>query len=252
MREAGWPLQPCAVLRRLLAAQHEIELLWNRWKSASEGEGQVVFIVGEAGIGKSRLMRQFRERLAGTPHTWNECSGASYFQNTPFYPITDMLQHGFAQRGNESDEAKLGQLERDLELAGLKLPEAVPLVASMLNVPVGETYPPLTLSAEQKRKRLLATLAGWLFGAARAQPIVMAVEDLHWFDASTLELIQLLDRTGGEEPAAIVVHRATGVSGGMGAANASHALDPESIDRARCARARGTSSSYQGTVGGCS
>ena len=155
-----------------------------------------MFIVGEAGIGKSRLMRQFRERLAGTPHTWNECSGASHYQNTPFYPITDMLQQGFAQRGNESDEAKLRQLERDLELAGLKLPEAVPLVASMLNVPVGEKYPPLTLSPEQKRKRLLATLAGWLFGTARAQPIVMAVEDLHWFDASTLELMQLLIEQG--------------------------------------------------------
>jgi len=174
----------------------EIELLSSRWKSASEGEGQVVFILGEAGIGKSRLVQQFRQRLAGTPHTWNECSGASYFQNTPFYPITDMIQQGFSQRGNESDEAKLGQLERDLELAGMKLPEGVPLVASMLNIPVGEKYPPLTLSPEQKRRGLLATLAGWLFGAARAQPIVMAVEDLHWFDASTLELMQLLIEQG--------------------------------------------------------
>jgi len=91
-------------------------------------------------------------------------------------------------RGNESDEAKIGQLESDLELAGLKLAESVPLIASMLNVPVGEKYSPLTLSPDQKRKRLLATLAGWLFGTSRAQPIVMAIEDLHWFDASTLEL----------------------------------------------------------------
>jgi AAA ATPase domain len=59
-----------------------MRLLWNRWERATSGDGQVVFIAGEAGIGKSRLVRQFRERLAGTPHTWNECSGASYFQNT--------------------------------------------------------------------------------------------------------------------------------------------------------------------------
>src|SRR5271163_1237847 len=128
-------------------------LLWNRWERVQDGEGQVVFVVGEAGIGKSRLVAQFRERLVGTPHTWNECSGASHFQNTPFYPIIDMLQQGFAQRGSESDQAKLGQLERDLELAGVKLTEAVPRVASMLNLPVGEKYPPLTLSSEQKRKR---------------------------------------------------------------------------------------------------
>ena len=174
----------------------EMGLLWNRWERASDGEGQVVFIVGEAGIGKSRLVRQFRDRLAGTPHTWSECAGAPYFQNTPFYPITDMLQQGLAQRDNESDEAKLHQLEKDLELAGLKPPEAVPLIAPMLNLAVGERYPPLTLSPEQKRKRLLTTLARWLFGAARAQPIVMAVEDLHWFDASSLEVMQLLIEQG--------------------------------------------------------
>ena len=178
----------------------EIGLLWNRWERAQDGEGQVVFIVGEAGIGKSRLVAQFRERLAGTPHTWNECSGASYFQNTPFYPITDMLQQGFAQRGHETDEEKLGELERVLALAGLKLVEAVPLVAPILNVPVGERYPLLTLSPEQKRRRLLATLAGWLFGVARAQPAVMAIEDLHWFDASTLELMQLLIEQGARSP----------------------------------------------------
>ncbi|MGO9451272.1 MAG: AAA family ATPase [Candidatus Binataceae bacterium] len=178
----------------------EMGLLWNRWESASEGEGQVVFIVGEAGIGKSRLVRQFRERLAGNPHTWNECSGASCFQNTPFYPIVDMLRQAFAQRGDETDGAKLGELERVLELAGLKLAEAVPLVAPMLNIQIGERYPQLTLSPEQKRKRLLATLAGWLFGVARAQPVAMAVEDLHWLDASTLELMQLLVEQGATSP----------------------------------------------------
>jgi hypothetical protein len=129
----------------------EMGLLCNRWERASDDEGQVVSIVGEAGIGKSRLVRQFRERLAGTPHTWNECSGASYFQKTPFYPITDMLQQAFAQRGDETDAEKLGELETVLELAGMKPAEVVPLVAPMLNIPVGERYPPLTLSPEQKR-----------------------------------------------------------------------------------------------------
>jgi class 3 adenylate cyclase/tetratricopeptide (TPR) repeat protein len=178
----------------------EMGLLWNRWERASDGEGQVVFIVGEAGIGKSRLVAQFRERLAGAPHTWNECAGASHFQNTPFYPITDMLQQAFAQRGDATDEEKLSELERVLELAGLKPAEAVPLVAPILNVLVGEKYPQLTISPDQKRKRLLATLAAWLFGVARAQPAVMAVEDMHWFDASTLELMQLLIEQGATSP----------------------------------------------------
>jgi class 3 adenylate cyclase/predicted ATPase len=168
----------------------ETRLLWSRWQRASNGEGQVVLIVGEAGIGKSRLVRQFRERLAPTPHIWLECVGSPFFQNTPLYPIADMLQQGFAHRGDGSDTAKLGELERDLERAGLKPAEAVPLIAPMLNLAVDQKYPRLTLSPEQQRKRLLTTLAAWLFGAA--QPVVMAVEDLHWFDASSLELMQLL------------------------------------------------------------
>src|SRR5271168_134339 len=168
----------------------ETGLLWSRWERARDGEGQVVLISGEAGIGKSRLVRQFRKRLAPTPHIWLECVGSPYFQNTPLYPIADMLQQGFAHRGDGSDTGKLGELERDLERAGLKPAEAVPLIAPMLNLPVDEKYPRLILSPEQQRKRLLTTLAAWLFGAA--QPVVMAVEDLHWFDASSLELMQLL------------------------------------------------------------
>jgi predicted ATPase/class 3 adenylate cyclase len=177
-------------LTPFVGRDHERRLLWSRWERASDGEGQVVLISGEAGIGKSRLVRQFRKQLAQTPHLWLECAGSPYFQNTPLYPIADMLQQGLAQRGDGSEEAKLSDLERDLERAGLKLAEAVPLIAPLLNLPVDEKYPPLVLSSDQQRKRLLMTLARWLFGAE--QSVVIAVEDLHWFDASSLELMQLL------------------------------------------------------------
>jgi class 3 adenylate cyclase/tetratricopeptide (TPR) repeat protein len=168
----------------------ETQLLCSRWERASEGEGQVLLIVGEPGIGKSRLVRQFRKQLVSKPHLWIECAGSPYFQNTPFYPIAEMLQLNFARRADDSDATKLSELERALELAGLKLAEAVPLIATMLNLPLGEKYSPLMLSPEQQRKRLMTTLAAWLFGAV--QSVVMAVEDLHWFDASSLELMQLL------------------------------------------------------------
>ncbi len=168
----------------------ETRRLWSCWERASNGEGQVLLISGEAGIGKSRLVRQFRKRLAPTSHLWIECAGSPYFQNTPFYPIADMLQQNFSHRGEGTDAGKLSELERALELAGLKLAEAVPLIAPMLNLPVGEKYLPLTLSPEQQRKRLMTTLARWLFAAV--QSVVMVVEDLHWFDPSSLELMQLL------------------------------------------------------------
>ena len=104
----------------------------NRWERALEGEGQVALIVGEAGIGKSRLVQRFREQIAGTPHTWVEAAAGAFFQNTPFYAVTEMLRELLAWRGDESAEEQLAQLETRLELAGLKPAEALPLIAPLL------------------------------------------------------------------------------------------------------------------------
>jgi tetratricopeptide (TPR) repeat protein len=93
-------------------------------------------------------------------------------------------------------EAQLAQLEPRLELAGLKPAETIPLIAPLLNLPLSDKYPPSPFSPEQQRRRLLATLVEWVLGAARVQPLVVATEDLHWADPSTLELIQLLVEQG--------------------------------------------------------
>ncbi len=178
----------------------EMRLLSRRWELAREGSGQLVLITGEAGIGKSRLVQEFRDRLAGTPHTWIECDSAPYFQNTPFYPISDMLQQSFSWRGNDTQDEKLGQLEQVLALANLKLSEAVPLLAPLVGISVKGKYPELSLSPEQERKRLMANIAAWVFGAARAQSLVIVVEDLHWVDPSTLELLQMLAVQGATVP----------------------------------------------------
>ena len=88
------------------------------------------------------------------------------------------------------------ELASRLTAAGLKPAEAVPLIAPLLNLPLPPDYPPSTLPPEQQRRRLLATLVEWVLGSARAQPLVIATEDLHWVDPSTLELIQLLVEQG--------------------------------------------------------
>jgi class 3 adenylate cyclase/predicted ATPase len=176
--------------------EDELRSLLNRWERVREGEGQVVTIIGEGGIGKSRLVQRFREELAATPYTWLECATAPFFQNTPFYAIADMLQQSFHWEPSHTTEQRLAALEASLALAGLDPSEAVPLIAPLLELPAGDRYPPLSMPPDQQRKRLLATLVGWTFGAAKAQPLVIATEDLHWADPSTLELIQLLVEQG--------------------------------------------------------
>jgi class 3 adenylate cyclase/tetratricopeptide (TPR) repeat protein len=176
--------------------EDELRSLLNRWERVREGEGQVVTIIGEGGIGKSRLVQRFREELAAAPYTWLECATAPFFQNTPFYAVADMMQQSFHWEASHTVDQRLASLEASLVLAGLDPDEAVPLIAPLLELPVGTRYPPLSMALDQQRKRLLATLVGWTFGAAKAQPLVIATEDLHWADPSTLELTQLVVEQG--------------------------------------------------------
>jgi predicted ATPase len=183
-------------MTRFVGREDELHLLVNRWERVCEGEGQVVTVIGEAGIGKSRFIQRFREEIAATAYTWIECATAPFFQNTPFYAVADMLQESFHWGGNHNIEQRITALEASLALAELDPNEAVPLIAPLLELPLGDRYPPLRIAPDQQRKRLIATLAAWTFAAARTQPLVIATEDLHWADASTLELTQLLVEQG--------------------------------------------------------
>ena len=200
-------LQAAAAARGLtpfVGREDELRLLMNRWERVLDGEGQVALIIGEAGIGKSRLAQRFHEQIADTPHTWVEAAAGALYQNTPFHPVTELLRELLAWRGDEPAEEQLAQLESALGLAGLKPAEAVPL----LNLPIPAKYPLLALSSEQQRRRLLATLVEWALGAAGVQPTVIATEDLHWADPSTLELVQLLVEQGATARLLLCIPRA--------------------------------------------
>jgi class 3 adenylate cyclase/tetratricopeptide (TPR) repeat protein len=193
-------LQAVAAARGLtpfVGREDELRLLMKRWERALEGEGQVALIIGEAGIGKSRLVQHFHELIADTAHTWVEAAAGAFYQNTPFYPVAEMLHEFLAGGGGgEPAEEQLARLESALELAGLKPAEAIPLIAPLLGMPLPAKYAPSTLSPEQQRRRLLARLVEWALGAARVQPTIIVIEDLHWADSSTLELLQLLVEQG--------------------------------------------------------
>ena len=187
-------------LTPFVGREDEMRTLMSRWELARKGEGQVVLIVGEAGIGKSRLVQQFCQQVAGTPHARIQSEFSPYLQNTPFASIADILQQALGWDSEDSVEAKLAQLEQNLQRVGLQPAQALPLIAHLLNLQVPQKYQPLQLSPEQRRKRLLATLTGWLFGMARVQPLVLVLEDMHWADPSTLEFHQTNVEQGATVP----------------------------------------------------
>jgi len=152
-------------LTLFVGREDELRALMSRWERVLDGEGQVALIVGEAGIGKSRLLQRFHEEIAGTPHTWVEAGAGAFFQNTPFYPISEMLRQFLSDSPDQV--ADLAQFAPRLTAAGLNPAEAIPLLAPLLNLPLPSEYPPSTLSPEKQRRRLLATLVEWVLGSAR-------------------------------------------------------------------------------------
>jgi len=191
-------------LTSFVGREEELRLLLSRWESAREGEGQTALIVGEAGIGKSRLVAEFHERIRDRPHIWMESVAEQLFENTPFHAIRQMLLRWLELQGALSPDEQAARLERALVLSGVNSNDSAPLIADLMQLPMGERNESYRLTPEQKRTRLLAVLTQWTVGAARTQPMAMVIEDLHWVDPSTLELVHLLTEQGVMVPLMLI------------------------------------------------
>jgi class 3 adenylate cyclase/predicted ATPase len=179
-------------LTPLVGRGTEVTLLRERWAQARDGLGQVVLLSGEAGIGKSRLVRALTEGVVaeGAPRLTLHCS--PYHANSAFYPVIDHLQRLLHWHRDESPAARLSTLEQAVQAARLPLEEAVPLLAALLAVPLPERYPPLTLSPQRQKQKTQEALIAWLLAETAQHPVLAVWEDLHWADPSTLELLGLL------------------------------------------------------------
>ena len=175
-------------LTRFVGREVELATVIDHWERAQDGEGQNVLVVGEAGVGKSRLVWQLREHLAGVPHTWLECGATPYTEGTPFYPVIALVPQGLAFAPEDTLRDKLAKIEAALtgELAS---PEAMTLMADFLNLERSEVTPPLAMSPELQRRKTMELLAPWELALGEVQPLVLVVEDLHWWDPSSLELL---------------------------------------------------------------
>lgn len=185
-------LAVAAGLTPLVGREQDLGLLLDRWEQVCEGHGQVVLLSGDAGIGKSRLVRALHERLADERHGWLEARGSAYHRNSAFYPVIELLEQVLRLRSEDPAEERIARLEDALAHAGFSLPEVLPLFATLLSVPLPERYPPPPLSPQAQRQRTLESLVAWVFGQSDAQPLVLVVEDLHWIEPSTQELLGML------------------------------------------------------------
>src|SRR5262245_40432131 len=187
-------------LTPFVGRETERRLLQERFDAAKSGQGQVVLVTGEPGIGKSRLALELAADLGEKPHAWLACGGSPQHPHTPFHPIIELLSQGSAEESDLPLEKRWDTFSRAVARAGVKPEEGLPLVSLLLGLAVGGGQAPLQLSPDEARRKLLATLAAWLVGLARLEPLVVVFEDLHWMDPSTLELLGHLCEAGASAP----------------------------------------------------
>ena len=179
----------------LIGRDEEIDLLIRRWEQAKGGEGCVVLISGEPGIGKSRLAQAALERLSREPHTPLRLFCSPHQQDSALYPAIRQLERAAGFRREDTPEQRLDKLEVVLSQATNDLSEVAPLIADLLSVPTGDRYPPIDLSPQKRKDETLRVLLARTERLAARQPVLFVFEDAHWIDPTSREWLDLtIDR----------------------------------------------------------
>ena len=178
-------------LTDLVGRKSEIEFLLERQRLAWNGAGQIVLISGEPGIGKSRLAATFADRIGGQRYKRMRYQCSPNHTNSALYPVILRLQRGAGLKADDTPEEKLDKLEAVAAIDRNLIQTVVPLFAALLSIPLDARYPPVKLSPTQQRRRTLAALLDELEALAHTQPLLILFEDVHWADATSLELLDL-------------------------------------------------------------
>jgi class 3 adenylate cyclase/tetratricopeptide (TPR) repeat protein len=184
-RQKG-PLTP------LSGRDEELTLLVNRWRSATEGEGRVLLISGEAGIGKSRIVEALCDRIKDEPHFRLSYHCSPFHTRSAFYPVIAQLSHAADIRLEDSSQEKLDKLEEMMGRAGTDVRPIAPLFSRLLSIPGEDRYGPLEGTAETLNEAMKSALLEQLFGLAGKKPVVVTFDDIQWIDPSTEELLGTL------------------------------------------------------------
>jgi class 3 adenylate cyclase/predicted ATPase len=179
-------------LTPLVGREQEVGLLLDRWSQVADGEGHVVLVTGDAGIGKSRLVQVLIDRVPGGPQCRLELRCSAYYANSPLYPIIEFLPRVLGWSRDDSDEAKLDKLEAFAVQHGVSSDEGLPLLASLLSLRPSQRLPLPPMSPDRQKERTQQTLLGLVLALAAEQPMLLVVEDLHWIDPTTADFLRVL------------------------------------------------------------
>ena len=168
--------------------EREVDLLMDRWVKAQNGEGQVILLSGEAGIGKSRIVAELRQKIVDDDHTRILYQCSPHHTNSPLYPVISQLERAAGIAPNDAAVAKLDKLEQVLRRSFPTIDHVAPLFATLLSLPFEGRYAPLSLTPREQKERTLVALNDLLGGLARHRPVMFIMEDAHWIDPTTIDL----------------------------------------------------------------
>ena len=193
----------------LLGRDAEVALLLDRWRLAKAGEGQVVLLSGQAGIGKSRIAATLADRLTDEPHTLLRFQCSPFHANTSLHPVVVQLEHAAGITPNQPPEVRVERFTKLLALAGVDVTALLPLFAALLSmIPSADRDLPPNLAPRERMQRTFEALVVWLLAIARRRPVLVIVEDAHWIDPTTREFVAVcIDRLEAAPVLAIITHR---------------------------------------------
>jgi class 3 adenylate cyclase len=192
----------------LIGRTHETGLMLERWRQARSGEGQIVTVVGEAGIGKSRIAEAVQEALAGEPHARVHLQCSPYHSDSALYPVIQHLARAARFAAADSPGDKIEKLTALFSARAKSDAAAIPLLAELLSIPVAEQAAPLSLTPAQRKAATIALLNDEIVRLGETGPVLLVLEDAHWIDATTLELMtRLADSIGPARVLAVVTGR---------------------------------------------
>ena len=191
----------------IVGRERELTFLYDCWQRATRGDGHVVLVVGEAGMGKSRLLEAVTERVGQEPHRLLRCQCSPYHRNSVLFPFKKLLHHALALNHDLSSQENLDRIETVLSQLGRHKRSSTLLLAELLDVPSEEKLSPLEMTPNQRKEETLAILEDLLM-AAEDGPVLLLLEDAHWSDQTTQTLIErLLKRIGREHVLVLITYR---------------------------------------------